>query len=263
MSDDEAEMAELRAVREGRGFTSRARAAHRQESVGATTSSSTSSSSGLGGGSWLLPPPEMHLPTQFGKKGNRVDEEAVHKEHIRVPVEEPPTVAAQALAGGESDEDDDDRREAPSRIPDTHEICLDLCPESHKSLTALSMDPKGSRMVTGGTDGMVRYWDLNGINAMDPKPFREFAPQEGYPINCVRFSNTGGQVLVLPADARCRIHDRNGTSAPVQQSVKGDQYIRDLQHTKGHTATITDGHWHPMDPSKWITSSLDCTIRIW
>ncbi|KAF4704790.1 WD repeat-containing protein 70, partial [Perkinsus olseni] len=43
----------------------------------------------------------------------------------------------------------------------------------------------------------------------------------------------------------------------------GDQYIRDLQHTKGHTATITDGHWHPMDPSKWITSSLDCTIRIW
>ncbi|KAF4750473.1 WD repeat-containing protein 70, partial [Perkinsus olseni] len=132
MSDDEAEMAELRAVREGRGLTSRGRAAHRQESVGATTSSSTSSSSGLGGGSWLLPPPEMHLPTQFGKKGNRVDEEAVHKEHIRVPVEEPPTVAAQALASGESDEDDDDRREAPSRIPDTHEICLDLCPESHK-----------------------------------------------------------------------------------------------------------------------------------
>ncbi|KAF4675437.1 WD repeat-containing protein 70 [Perkinsus chesapeaki] len=219
-----------------------------------------------GSASWLLPPPEMNLPTRFGRKGNRIDEEKVHKDHLRLPVEEPPTVAAQALASEEDSgqhEVEENIREGPSRIPDTHEICLDLCPESHKSLTALSMDPKGSRMVTGGTDGVVRFWDLNGINAMDPKPFREFTPQEGYPINCVRFSNSGGQVLVLPADARCRIHDRNGTSTPVQQTIKGDQYIRDLQHTKGHTATITDGHWHPMDPSKWITSSLDCTIRIW
>mmetsp|Transcript_8811 Transcript_8811/g.7503 ORF Transcript_8811/g.7503 Transcript_8811/m.7503 type:complete len:82 (+) Transcript_8811:140-385(+) len=79
----------------------------------------------------------MNLPTQFGKKGNRIDEEKVHKEHLRLPVEEPPTVAAQALASEGSDKEEEDKREEPSRIPDTHEICLDLCPESHKSLTAL------------------------------------------------------------------------------------------------------------------------------
>ena len=40
-------------------------------------------------------------------------------------------------------------------------------------------------------------------------------------------------------------------------------YIRDQVHTKGHTQEVTDGMFSPSDKNKWITSSLDGTIRIW
>jgi len=57
-------------------------------------------------------------------------------------------------------------------------------------------------------------------------------------------------------------------------------YILDMANTKGHVATITDGDWFPVlksgdwldEPStlsqnpernKFITSSLDATVRIW
>lgn len=47
------------------------------------------------------------------------------------------------------------------------------------------------------------------------------------------------------------------------ECVKGDQYITDMAKTKGHTAQLTSGCWHPYTKEEFLTSSLDATIRIW
>jgi WD40 repeat protein len=44
---------------------------------------------------------------------------------------------------------------------------------------------------------------------------------------------------------------------------KGDPYIRDMKKTSGHIASLTGCQWNPCDPSVFLTSSLDSTIRIW
>jgi len=40
-------------------------------------------------------------------------------------------------------------------------------------------------------------------------------------------------------------------------------YIRDTNNTKGHVACMTDGMWHPSQKNKFLTSSIDGTIRLW
>lgn len=45
--------------------------------------------------------------------------------------------------------------------------------------------------------------------------------------------------------------------------VKGDPYITDMANTKGHTALVTGGQWHPTEKNIMMTCSYDGTMRIW
>uniref|UniRef100_A0A6U6WAJ8 Anaphase-promoting complex subunit 4 WD40 domain-containing protein n=1 Tax=Zooxanthella nutricula TaxID=1333877 RepID=A0A6U6WAJ8_9DINO len=126
----------------------------------------------------------------------------------------------------------------------------------------MSFDPKGARMVTGGTDGSVRYFDFHGMSEAK-EPFRVLEPVDGHMVQSLSFNATGAIVLVVCSDSHARIYDRDGSSRPIQSTVKGDLYVRDMQHTKGHTQMLTDGMWHPLVPEHWITSSIDGTVRIW
>jgi WD40 repeat protein len=40
-------------------------------------------------------------------------------------------------------------------------------------------------------------------------------------------------------------------------------YIRDTFNTKGHVSFCTDGMWHPILKNKFMTSSMDGTLRLW
>lgn len=166
---------------------------------------------------------------------------------------------------GESDAEEEapDEVPAPGReaevIPVTHEVAI---PGHAKAVTAMSLDPKGSRMVTGGLDGVVRYYDFNGMSEAK-EPFRIVEPVDCHMVQSLSFSTTGGVALVVCSDSHARIYDRDGSSKPVQTTVKGDMYVRDMQHTKGHTQMLTGGMWHPFHSEQWITSSLDGTLRIW
>ena len=40
-------------------------------------------------------------------------------------------------------------------------------------------------------------------------------------------------------------------------------YIRDTYNTKGHVSCMTDGMWHPTQNNKFLTSSIDGTVRLW
>ena len=133
----------------------------------------------------------------------------------------------------------------------------------HKPIQALSLDPSGARMVTGGIDGVLRYWDFAGMNCVNPRPFREFIPVEAHAINALSFSEVGTLVLCVTSDSRARIFDREGSVRPIEETIKGDQYIRTPENTKGHTQMLSYGEFHPKENHRFLTASYDSTVRLW
>eukprot|EP00913_Durusdinium_trenchii_P018483 g17365.t1 len=144
-------------------------------------------------------------------------------------------------------------------IPVTHEVEI---PCHEKAVTAIGLDPKGSRMITGGLEGTLKFFDFHGMSEAKDA-FRSVEPVVGKMVHAVSFSPTGGQVLVVCSDAAARIYDRDGSSTPIQQTVLGDMYVRQMEHTKGHTQTLTDGMWHPFRTELFLTAALDGTMRMW
>jgi len=144
-------------------------------------------------------------------------------------------------------------------LPVSLEVAI---PANERAVTAISVDPRAARMVAGGMDGNVRFFDFAGMNEQK-EAFRMVEPVEGHMVQAVSFSTTGGAVLVVCSDAHARIYDRDGSTKLIQSTVKGDMYVRDVLHTKGHTQSLTDGVWHPYSKENFVTSSLDGTVRIW
>ncbi|CAJ1330765.1 unnamed protein product, partial [Effrenium voratum] len=75
-------------------------------------------------------------------------------------------------------------------IPVTHEVAVP-CYEN-KAVTAIGLDPKGSRMITGGLDGTCKFFDFHGMSEAK-EAFRSLEPVEGKMVHSLSFSTTGGQ----------------------------------------------------------------------
>ncbi|XJO72321.1 hypothetical protein BDV3_003452 [Batrachochytrium dendrobatidis] len=129
-----------------------------------------------------------------------------------------------------------------------------------KAVAALSLDPAASRMITAGRDCTVKLWDFYGMTT-SMKPFRTLEPSLGNPIRDVQFSTTGDQFLVAAATSQLKVYDRDGGF--ITEFPKGDPYIRDLRHTKGHVSALTNARWNPTMKNCCISASTDSTIRIW
>lgn len=143
------------------------------------------------------------------------------------------------------------------RIPYTNEIFL----KGHaKTVSALSLDPVGNRLLTGSYDCFVKFWDFSSMDASF-KSFREVEPFEGYVVNKLRYSRRGDCFLVASTSPHMKLFDRDGRE--LAEFEKGYQYISDKDHTNGHTTEVTDLHWHPYNYDMFLSCSLDSTIRIW
>jgi len=150
-----------------------------------------------------------------------------------------PPPQQQGAAESEDDEQPAQGREG-SMLPVTHEVEL---PAHEKAVTALGLDPKGSRMAVGCLDGSVKLFDFAGMNE-EKRHFREMEPAPGYAVQSVAFNKTGGMILVVSSDSHARIYDRDEASKPIQYTVKGDMYVRDMTHTKGHTeGNVPEDEW--------------------
>ncbi|XP_036741989.2 WD repeat-containing protein 70 isoform X1 [Manis pentadactyla] len=163
---------------------------------------------------------------------------------------------------GEEEEDDDDgdseEEENPvQKIPDSHEITLR---HGTKTVSALGLDPSGARLVTGGYDYDVKFWDFAGMDASF-KAFRSLQPCECHQIKSLQYSNTGDMILVVSGSSQAKVIDRDGFE--VMECIKGDQYIVDMANTKGHTAMLHTGSWHPKIKGEFVTCSNDATVRTW
>ncbi|GAA5994704.1 hypothetical protein JCM5350_006312 [Sporobolomyces pararoseus] len=180
------------------------------------------------------------------EKGKQVERDDVDQQQIEQPraaVEEEEEFST-PIEGSSSSTD----------LPTSHEVIL----KDHlKTVSALSMDPSGARLVSGSYDYDVKIWDFGGMKS-DFKPFRSFESRAGH-----QASSFSTRLLFLVANGsdQVKYYDRDG--AEIGEFVKGDMYIRDLRNTNGHVSSISSLSWHPTNPSLFLTASSDSTLRIW
>ncbi|XP_030625257.1 WD repeat-containing protein 70 [Chanos chanos] len=214
-------------------------------------SESSSDSDSSESDSEVIGPP---LPPGFSAKAGPDEDD----EMIGPPL--PPGYGGGAADAKDEDEDDveDDEDDDPvKKIPDTHEITLQ---HGTKTVSALALDPSGARLVTGGYDYDVKFWDFAGMDAA-LQAFRSLQPCECHQIKSLQYSITGDVILVVAGNAQAKVLDRDGFQ--VLECVKGDQYIVDMANTKGHTAMLSGGCWHPKIKEEFLTCSNDGTVRTW
>jgi WD40 repeat protein len=60
-----------------------------------------------------------------------------------------------------------------------------------------------------------------------------------------------------------QVHLTNTEGKRLGKSVRGDMYLHDQTHTKGHTQAAVTGAWHPSDATQFATGGEDGTIRLW
>ncbi|CAH2264831.1 gastrulation defective protein 1 homolog [Pararge aegeria] len=152
---------------------------------------------------------------------------------------------------------DDEELSFEKRIPNSHEVEMR---HGTKAVVAVAVDPSGARLATGSVDYDVSFWDFAGMDS-SMRSFRTLQPCENHPIKALQYSATGDSILVVSGAAQAKVLDRDGFE--VLECVKGDQYINDMAKTKGHTATLNSGCWHPHIREEFMTCSQDGTLRLW
>ncbi|ORY93643.1 WD40-repeat-containing domain protein [Syncephalastrum racemosum] len=163
---------------------------------------------------------------------------------------------------GDDDDDDDDSMDSDDefdlkKLPITHQVDLK---DHTRTVSALTLDPAGGRLISGGYDYDLKFWDFAGMN-QSFRPFRSIEPCGGNQIHDVQYSLSGDSFLLISGTAQAKLFNRDGFETC--EYIKGDPYIRDLRHTAGHVAALTSGAWHPTDKTTFATASQDGTLRIW
>ncbi|KAF2012657.1 WD40 repeat-like protein [Aaosphaeria arxii CBS 175.79] len=210
------------------------------------------------------------MPASFGKQDAGVDVEA-QIERCRRPVVDPRKQAATSKPDSDKDSDDDDSDDDDDDYEDEFPVSHGLVIKTHeKTVTTIALDPSGTRLVTGSTDCTLKLHDLSAMTPTTIRAFKEVNPfvtkasqtAESHSIYQVLFGpHSGGQFLVITATSQARIFNRDGDQ--ISEFKKGDMYLRDKLNTKGHTAEITSGAWHPTNRDLFVTAGTDSTVRIW
>lgn len=219
------------------------------------------------------------LPTGFGKQARRADVAKQLEKSKRKIITEPSTsalikgevspskISDEDSDAGDDDDDYDEDSDEEDEFPVSHELVL----KTHeRSVTTLTVDPSGSRLISGSTDCTIKFHDfasmtpttLRAFKSVDPTTTKTSANSETHPVHHVEFNpNSPSQILVVSATPQAKIFSRDGEV--VTEFVKGDMYLRDMHNTKGHISEITTGTWHPTDKNICVTAGTDSTLRIW
>ncbi len=211
------------------------------------------------------------LPNGFSKKTKEADVARQLEKSKR------PTVSGSAIKSADheehnakdesSGEDSEDESDDEDEFPVSHELVI----KTHeKPITTLTIDPSGSRFITGSTDCTIKFHDfasmtpntLHAFKSVDPTATKASANSETHPVHHVEFNpNSPSSVLVISATPQAKIFSRDGEE--IKEFVKGDMYLRDMHNTKGHISAITTGRWHPTNRDLCVTAGTDSTLRIW
>ena len=213
---------------------------------------------------------KQFLPSGFGKQTTQADI-ARQLEKAKRPKASTTSKDAQKdrrSSGSESSEKgSEEESDEDDEFPVSHELVL----KTHdRPITTVTVDPSGSRFITGSTDCTIKFHDfasmtpntLHAFKSLDPTATKSSANTETHPVHHVEFNpNSPSQVLVITATPQAKIFSRDGDE--LKEFVKGDMYLRDMHNTKGHISAITTGTWHPTNRDLCVTAGTDSTLRIW
>ena len=210
------------------------------------------------------------LPTSFGGGSTSFDVNAQIERTRRIPAKKPstkPNNDSDGASDGSDSDDDDDEDEEEDEYPVSHGLVF----KTHeRAVTTITVDPSGSRMITGSTDCTIKLHDfasmtpttLRAFKSVDPTATKNPASSETHPVHVTRFNpNSPSQVLVISATPQAKVLTRDGET--FTEFIKGDMYLRDMNMTKGHVSEITAGAWHPTNWDLCVTAGTDSTLRIW
>uniref|UniRef100_H2YPA6 WD repeat-containing protein 70 n=1 Tax=Ciona savignyi TaxID=51511 RepID=H2YPA6_CIOSA len=206
------------------------------------------------------------VPDESSAVSNKTPGSEDEDEIIGPPLPPPNTVddpqTSVDVSAADLDDDDDssdasDNEEEGTYIPATHEVVLK---HGVKPVSALSLDPSGARLVTGGHDFEMKFWDFAGMDR-GLKSFRHLTPCECHHMMNLDYSATGEHILVIAANSQAKVFDRDGYE--ILECIKGDQYLNDMFNTKGHNAMLNGGCWNPKVKDEFMTCSNDGTVRTW
>nr|XP_022317933.1 WD repeat-containing protein 70-like [Crassostrea virginica] len=189
--------------------------------------------------------------------GMTKDSKTSKEEDLIGPPLPPGTSRSKDEDDDEDDEDDEPEETLDKKIPSSHEISLD---HGFKAVSALALDPSGARLVTGGHDFIVKFWDFAGMD-QSLQSFRQIKPCESHHLKQLQYSATGEMILIVAANSRAKVVDRDGFEK--LECAKGDPYIVDMASTKGHNAMLNGGSWNPKMKEEFMTCSNDGTVRLW
>ena len=210
------------------------------------------------------------LPLAFGGTSKEFDI-AAQIERTRRGRVVPPNATKKAILesseSGSHGDSDSSKSDDDDEFPISHEIIFKT---QERAVTTITIDPPGSRMVTGSTDCTIKFHDfasmtpntLRAFKSVDPTATKTSANTEAHPVYVVKFNpNAPSQVLVISATPQAKILTRDGETSV--ETAKGDMYLRDMNMTKGHVSEITAGSWHPANSGLCVTAATDSTLRVW
>ncbi|KAK3730324.1 hypothetical protein QZH41_015356 [Actinostola sp. cb2023] len=73
-------------------------------------------------------------------------------------------------------------------------------------VSAITLDPAGSRLLTGSFDYEIKFWDFNSMDA-NHRAFRTLQPFESHQIKSAQYSITGDMILVTAGNAQVGMID--------------------------------------------------------
>src|SRR5262245_28949450 len=122
------------------------------------------------------------MPASFGKKDNGVDVEAQIERCRRKIVDESKQAAAKDSESDEEkdsdDDDSDDDEDDDDEFPVSHELVF----KTHeRAVTTISLDPSGTRLVTGSTDCSLKLHDLSALTPTTIGAFKPVDPLVAQP----------------------------------------------------------------------------------
>ncbi|KAF5095331.1 hypothetical protein D0Z00_003196 [Geotrichum galactomycetum] len=204
------------------------------------------------------------MPSAFGKTEESAEDarlrrydQALRSEYKKQQEEKQETAANKS---NESDSDSEDEySDDEDLLPISHELVL----SGHtKSISAITLDSSGSRLVAASYDTFLNYWDFNGMDPLARAPFRQVEPLETHQLRTAAFApHDDNTILVVPRFTRPKLYSREGVE--LAEFASGDMYLVDMNNTKGHVAELTHGAWSPADRNAFATAAIDSTVRIW
>ena len=214
------------------------------------------------------------LPAGFGKQETQVNvaRQLERSRRPAAPSKHDDGEAATAIENGDGSESaSEDSSSDSSTDEDEYPVSHELVLKTHdRPVTTTTLDPSGSRLITGSTDCTVKLHDfvsmtpttIRAFKSVDPTATKLSANSETHPVHHVEFNPLSpSQVLVLSATPQAKILSRDGEV--LFTFVKGDMYLRDMHNTKGHISEITTGSWHPTERELFVTAGTDSTLRVW